>query len=206
MSEAPIWTSLEIHSATPDRWADLEALFGAKGACAGCWCMWWRRSRAEFNRQKGEGNRVALKALIDGGTVPGLIAYADGHPAGWVALAPREEYPPLARSRVLQPVDDRPVWSVVCFFVRRDWQGRGLSVRLLEAAVAHARSGGARVVEGYPYEPAGRLPGAFVWTGLVGTFRQAGFTEVARRSAGRPIMRREIARGRRPAGEAKRSG
>lgn len=190
MSEAPIWTSLEIHSATPDRWADLEALFGAKGACAGCWCMWWRRSRAEFNRQKGEGNRVALKALIDGGTVPGLIAYADGHPAGWVALAPREEYPPLARSRVLQPVDDRPVWSVVCFFVAKPYRRRGLTVRLLQAAADHARRRGAAVLEGYPVEPKkGAMPDVFAYTGLPSAYRQAGFTEVARRSPTRPIMR-----------------
>lgn len=190
MSEAPIWTSLEIHSATPDRWADLEALFGAKGACAGCWCMWWRRSRAEFNRQKGEGNRVALKALIDGGTVPGLIAYADGHPAGWVALAPREEYPPLARSRVLQPVDDRPVWSVVCFFVAKPYRRRGLTVRLLQAAADHARRRGAAVLEGYPVEPKKEaMPDVFAYTGLPSAYRQAGFTEVARRSPTRPIMR-----------------
>ncbi len=199
-------SALACHPLTPDRWPDFAALFGARGACGGCWCMAWRRTAARFAAGKGEGNRRAMRRLVIAGARPGVLAYAGDEPVGWCSIAPREQFARLAASRTLAPVDDRPVWSVSCFFVRRDWQGRGLSVRLLEAAVAHARSGGARVVEGYPYEPAGRLPGAFVWTGLVGTFRQAGFTEVARRSAGRPIMRREIARGRRPAGEAKRSG
>jgi GNAT superfamily N-acetyltransferase len=190
MTEAPPWTRLEIHPATPDRWADLEVLFGARGACAGCWCMWWRLARSVFERQKGGGNRKALQDLIDGGTVPGLIAYADGHPVGWVALAPREEYPPLARSRVLKPVDDRPVWSVVCFFIARPFRRRGLTVRLLEAAAGFARQRGASMLEGYPVEPKkGAMPDVFVYTGLSSAYRQAGFTEVARRSPPRPIMR-----------------
>jgi GNAT superfamily N-acetyltransferase len=181
---------VEIHPATPDRWADLEALFGAKGACAGCWCMWWRLPRPEFKRQKGEGNRAALKAVIDRGTVPGLIAYVDGRPAGWVALAPREDYPPLARSRVLRPVDDRPVWSVVCFFVARPYRRQGLTVRLLEAAAGFARERGAAMLEGYPVEPKqGAMPDVFAFTGLPSAYRQAGFQEVARRSPTRPIMR-----------------
>ncbi len=198
--------TLSCHPLTPDRWADFAALFGTRGACGGCWCMAWRRTAAQFAAGKGGSNRRAMRRLVAAGAQPGILAYAGDEPVGWCSVAPRGQFVRLAASRILAPVDERPVWSVSCFFVRRDWQGRGLSVRLLEAAVAYARAGGARLIEGYPYAPAGRLPGAFVWTGLEGTFREAGFTEVARRSAGRPIMRREIARGRCPAGEAKRSG
>ena len=186
---------IEVRPATPDRWEDLERLFGERGACAGCWCMWWRLPRKEWEAGKGEPNRRALRALVRGGRVPGLLAYADGEPVGWCAVEPRERYPVLVRSRTLKPVDDRPVWSVTCFFVTREHRGTGVSVTLLEAAVAHVRAQGGRVVEGYPVEPRkGRMPAAFAWTGVPRAFERAGFHEVARPSATRPIMRREVGR------------
>jgi GNAT superfamily N-acetyltransferase len=175
--------------ATPDRWKDIEALFGARGACGGCWCMTWRLSRAEFNRQKGEGNRSALRKLIESGASPGVLAYAAGHPVGWCAVAPREQYVALARSKVLGPVDAAPVWSISCLFVEKGFRRRGLSVLLLEAAARFAHARGATTIEGYPQELDAPLPDAFVWTGLASAFRSAGFVEVARRSPRRPVMR-----------------
>jgi GNAT superfamily N-acetyltransferase len=152
-----------------------------------------RLSAAEFRRNAGEPNRRALQRLVKAGREPGVLAYADGEPVGWCALAPRPEYPRLANSRVLAPVDDRPVWSIVCFFVTRAWRGRGVSVRLLRAAAGFAAARGARVVEGYPVDPkSGRQADAFVWTGLASSFRHAGFREVARRAPTRPIMRRSV--------------
>ena len=175
---------------TPDLWADLEQLFGSRGACGGCWCMWPRSTRADFERNKGSANKRALRRIVASGNPPGLLAYADNVPVGWCALAPRETYIRLERSRILQPVDDQPVWSVICFFVTRAFRRQGLSVQLLRAAIAHAKKHGARIVEGYPTDSeSGRDPDAFVWTGLAATFRAAGFVEVARRSARRPIMR-----------------
>ena len=108
------------------------------------------------------------------------------------AHAPRVQYRRLERSKVLAPVDDKPVWSVVCFFVRRGWRGRGLTVRLLREAARFAAARGARVLEGYPTDASKRAADAFVWTGLKSTFERAGFREVARRSASRPIMRRAV--------------
>lgn len=184
---------LETRPLTPQCWRDLEALFGERGACGGCWCMWWRLTRSEFERSKGAGNKRALYAIVRSGPPPGVLAYVDGRPAGWCAIGPRESYPVLGRSRVLKPVDERPVWSVTCFFVARAFRNRGLSAKLLKAAVAFARENGARIVEGYPVEPRkGRAPDAFVWTGLPGAFRRAGFKEVLRRSPTRPIMRRSL--------------
>jgi GNAT superfamily N-acetyltransferase len=175
---------------TPERWSDFETLFGARGACAGCWCMWWRLTRAEFRRQQGEGNRQAIKAIVEAGQQPGLLAYVGDVPAGWCAVAPRDEYAALNRSRILKPVDDRPVWSVVCFFVAKRFRDQGLTVRLLAAATDFVRQQGGGIVEGYPVEPKkGRAPDPFVYTGLVSAFRKAGFVECARRSATRPIMR-----------------
>lgn len=180
----------EIHPLVPERWRDLVRLFGARGACGGCWCMWWRQTHAEFERKKGPANRRALNALVRRGPAPGLLAYRDGEPAGWCCVGPRAAFPRLARSRILAPVDDAPVWSVVCFFVAKDHRGRGLTVQLLEAAKSHARRGGAQTLEGYPVEPKqGRAAPAFVYTGLASAFRRAGFSEVARRSPTRPVMR-----------------
>jgi GNAT superfamily N-acetyltransferase len=185
----------EVYPVTPARWRDLEALFGARGACGGCWCMAWRRPRSVFTEQKGAGNKRALHRLIKTGPPPGLLAYAGGVPIAWCALGPRADYPVLERSRVLKPIDDEPVWSIVCFFVAKPFRRRGVSVKLLRAAVRHARAQGARIVEGYPVEPkAGPWADAFVWVGTASAFRQAGFEEVARRSKSRPIMRRVMGR------------
>ncbi len=183
---------LAMHPLTPERWPDLAALFGERGASGGCWCMWWRLPRSHFEAQKGAGNKRAFQVIVEAGDGPGILAYADGQPVGWCAIAPREEYPALARSRVLRRVDDMPVWSVTCLFVAKPFRRRGVSVRLLCAAIEYARSRGAWIVEGYPVEPHSNspvMPDAFVWTGLASAFQEAGFTEVLRRSETRPIMR-----------------
>jgi GNAT superfamily N-acetyltransferase len=185
---------LAFHPLTSDRFPDLERLFGPRGACGGCWCMWWRLPRAEFTQGKGEGNRRALEAVVRAGTVPGVLAYAEGEPVGWCAIEPREAYPRFLRSRTLAPVDDAKVWSITCFYVARAWRGRGVTAALVEAAVAHARRAGAKVIEAYPVDPGARQADAFVYTGLASTFRRAGFEEVARRSPTRPIVRRRLAR------------
>jgi len=184
-------SAIEFHPLSPERWDDFETLFGPRGACAGCWCMFWKLPRKEFNTGQYEGNRKAQKKLVTGGYVPGLLAYVDGIPAGWCAVEPRQNYPGLARSRILAPLDDAPVWSVTCFFVDRHFRRQGLSVGLLQAAIEHVRRQGGRVVEGYPTEPRGQANAApaFVYTGLASAFRRAGFTEAGRRSETRPIMR-----------------
>lgn len=152
--------------------------------------MWWRMKRSQFEKQKGQRNKAALKRIVRSGEIPGLVAYVQGQPIGWCAVAPRETYPVLERSRTLRRIDDQPVWSVVCFFVAKPFRHKGITVELLKAAVEYARKHGARIVEGYPVEPRkSKLPDAFVWTGTSSAFRNAGFVEVLRRSETRPIMR-----------------
>jgi GNAT superfamily N-acetyltransferase len=176
---------------TPARWKDLAALFGGNGACGGCWCMWWRLPAARFAAGKGAKNRRAFRRLVAEGPPPGILAYDGAEPVGWCAIAPREEYVRFDRSRVLAPVDGEPVWSVTCFFVRRDRRRTGLTRALLEEAVRFAARRGAHIVEGYPVDPrGGSSADAFVYTGLLSAFRAAGFREVARRSPTRPIVRR----------------
>jgi GNAT superfamily N-acetyltransferase len=152
--------------------------------------MWWRLKRSEFEQQKGEGNRKAIKRIVDSGEVPGILAYADGQAVAWCSVAPREAYPALERSRTLKQVDDKPVWSIVCFFVAKPFRGRGITLKLLRAAIEHVDKHDGKIVEGYPIEPkGGRIPDTFAYTGLVSTFREAGFVQVANRSERRPIMR-----------------
>jgi GNAT superfamily N-acetyltransferase len=184
---------IHFHPATADRWPDVAKLFGPRGACGGCWCMHARLPSAEYRRNLGDANKRAFQRLVKKGAEPGILAYDGDEPVAWCALAPRSDYVRLESSRVLAPVDDQPVWSIVCFFVTRAYRGRGLSAKLLRAAAAHAASHGARIVEGYPVDPkSGRQADAFVWTGLESSFRRAGFREVARRSATRPIMRKAV--------------
>ena len=183
---------LQFHPVTPDRWKDFEHLFGENGACAGCWSrsVWWRLSRAEFSEKHYDGNKRAIKKIITTGQEPGILAYVDGEPIRWCAVAPREAYPSLDRSSVLQRVDDQPVWSVTCFYVARGSRRSGVTGQLLEAAIQFARKHGAHIIEGYPVDSGGEKKNPpSVFTGLASTFERAGFVEVVRRSPARPIMR-----------------
>lgn len=187
--------SLSFHPLTPDRWGDFEKLFGKRGASGGCWCMWWRLPRSEFMRKRGEENRKALKEIVDSGKIPGILAYLNDQPVGWCAVAARETFPSLERSRILKRVDDQHVWSIVCFFVAKPFRNKGISTKLLNAAVQYVEKQGGQIVEGYPNDPRkGPKPDSFVSTGLVSAFRKAGFIEVVRRSETRPIMRYAIGR------------
>ena len=196
MPFSPVTPALEFYPLTRDRWADFEQLFGERGACGGCWCIWWRLRRSEFERQKGEGNRKAMKAIVDSGEVPGILAYAGNVPIGWCSVAPRPTFPVLNRSRILKKIDESPVWSIVCFFVDKNYRNKGLSVQLLQAAIEYVKKRGGTVLEGYPVEPKkDKMPAGFAWTGLASAFRKAGFLEVTRRSETRPMMRFFISEG-----------
>ena len=185
---------LSFKPLTTARWADFVTLFGDRGACGGCWCMLWRLSRKQFESQKGEGNKLAMKAVVDSKEIPGILGYHHGNVIGWCAIAPRTSYPALSRSRILKPIDDRPCWSVACLFIEKSFRKKGVSTELLRAATEYAKSQGAELVEGYPVEPKSEedIPPAFAWTGIPKAFIRAGFKEVVRRSATRPIMRIEL--------------
>jgi len=173
-----------------DTWLDFVTLFGEKGACGGCWCMYWRLRNKDFENRKGAGNKRAMKKLAKNGRQIGLIMYVDNVPAGWCSVAPREDFIRMETSRILKPVDDKPVWSIVCFFIHKDYRKQGFSVDLLKEVTGYCKKRGAEIVEGYPVEPKqGDMPPAFAWTGIAAAFRKAGFREVARRSDTRPVMR-----------------
>lgn len=188
---------LEVHPLTPARWQDLVTLFSGRGGSQvrSCWCMYYRRTgssavppgttRAQFNRQ-------ALKALVDGGLVPGLLGYRDGQPIAWISLGPREQYARLANSPVMKPVDDKPVWSVVCFYTALEARGEGVSATMLAHAADFARANGAVLLEAYPVDKSGRGRDDAMWFGAKRMYDAAGFREVARRKPARPVVRKAL--------------
>ncbi|OGF63540.1 MAG: hypothetical protein A2Y62_16465 [Candidatus Fischerbacteria bacterium RBG_13_37_8] len=179
-----------MHLLTSDRWDDFRQLFGAQGACGGCWCMWWRLTRSEFEQNKGQKNKEAMRDIVHTGEIPGILLYQGSKPIAWCSIAPRERYPGLGRSRVLGRVDDKPVWSIVCFYIIKECRKKGLLEYLINAAVMYAQDEGATIAEAYPVEPQkGKIADVFAWTGIASAFRKCGFKEVARRSPTRPIMR-----------------
>jgi GNAT superfamily N-acetyltransferase len=181
--------AFEAHPLTAERWPDLVALFD-RPVVRTCFCMYFRKTGTGTG--VGRVNRQAMKALVDGGVVPGLIGYEKGVLVAWVSVAPRQDYPKLRRSPIMKPVDDAPVWSIVCFFVVPEARGTGLARRMLQAATAYARSHGARLVEAYPVDrdQPGRPDEMFF--GAHSMYQAAGFEEVARRRPERPVVRRSL--------------
>ena len=189
--------AFEAYPLTADRWEDLEKLFGKSGAYSGCWCMWWRFTGPEWSAHRGEGNKEAFRGVVESGEVPGILGYIDGEPAGWCAIAPRAAHKRLReeRVRIFKKVDEEPVWTITCFYIGRAYRRKGLMLALLNAAVDYARSQGATVIEGYPLDTEGeKKADSSAYTGLMSTFVKAGFVEVVRRHAGRPIMRKDLIR------------
>lgn len=184
-------TKWEFHPLTPERWDDFELLFGPNGACWGCWCAWFLMTNKEFNQTRKEGHKEAMRTHVQSGAEPGLIAYADGVPAGWVALAPRERYKRLAKSKRLGPVDEQPVWVVSCFFIHRNYRRLGLMEKLLEAAIDYARIKKVKILEAFPLDVEEKINSMSLFTGKSSVFRKAGFEQVALRET-RPILRKTL--------------
>ena len=192
--------AIEVRALTADRWDDVFAVFGERGAYANCWCAWWRLSARAFDEATPAERRALFEDLVRSGREPGVLAYVDGRPVGWCAVAPRTEYPRLQRSPHTKPVDDAPAWAITCFYIDRAHRGAGVASALLDGAVRFAFDRGADIVEGIPYDPATKATdAASSYTGVLPMFERAGFDVVARRSpTGRVVVRRT--RTARPAG------
>ena len=179
---------------TGETWPDLEQLFGRPGGSIvrGCWCMHYRTSGSAGPRPTAGGNRQRLRELAVGDTPPGLVGYLDSVPVGWISLGPRDDYLRLRRSPVMKPVDETEVWSILCTYVDKAHRGMGLQRRLLDAAIEHARDSGVRMLEAYPVDKTERSHDDFMFFGSRSLYERAGFTEVARRSPTRVVMRRRV--------------
>jgi GNAT superfamily N-acetyltransferase len=180
--------SLTVKPLTLERWSALEGLFGRAGASNGCWCVYWRIGPRYRDRPRAE-NRDELRQLAASDQAPGLLAFDGDLAVGWCELAPRADLAWLGHSRFLTPVDDLPVWSLPCFYVRRTHRGQGVMDALIEAAVPAAAAAGAPALEAYPVDTA--VPGhtTNLFPGVAATFARHGFAVVARRKPDRPVMR-----------------
>jgi GNAT superfamily N-acetyltransferase len=180
-----------IHPLTPDRWGDLVALFGPeRGANSGCWCMWWRMGASEWKTAPRAGRRERFRAIVEGGPPPGVLAYEGASPIGWCAVGPRKTLPRMNKSRVAAPLDGVDgVFGVSCFYIRPDYRRTGLMRILLDGAIAFAAASGADALEACPIDTGRKLVWGEGFVGLAPVFRAAGFSEVARRSPTRPLMR-----------------
>lgn len=178
---------------TPKNWPAFEELMGERGGCGGCWCTSFRRPSKDFEANKGSGNKAFQKALVDSGKPTGLIAYYKKEPVGWIALASREEYIKIENSRTLKRIDDKPVWSITCFFVKKEYRKQGVSKILIKGAIDHARKSKIKTLEAYPAIPySDKMPAAFLWIGVLSAFEENGFKIVRQSGKSKAMVRLDV--------------
>ena len=186
-----IFKQLKLAPLARENWQKFEQLFGSRGACANCWCMYYRLKKQDFTRGKlDQGNKKGMKKLVWRGRPTGVIGFYQGEPVAWCAFAPREDFMKIENSRVHKRIDAEPVWSIPCFFVAKKFRKQGVSVAMLEAVIAYAKRKKIKIIEAYPVIPTQEtLPDAFAWVGLYKSFARAGFKVVDRTSKNRPMVR-----------------
>ena len=189
--ESDFLKQLTIEPLTRKNWGQFIQLFGNKGACGNCWCMYYRLNKSEFKEGKvDDGNKNAMKELVWENKPAGILGFYDGQAIAWCAFAPREDFIKLEKSRVHKRIDDKMVWSIPCFFIEKSFRRLGVSVALLKGVLEYARENGIEIIEAYPTIPTQeKLPDSFAWIGLYKSFEQAGFKIVDQTSKNRPMVR-----------------
>ena len=181
---------IEVAPLTPNQWKDFVTLFGANGACAGCWCMYERLTSSEFRHASRERNRRAMKTIVNSGRVPGILAYVEGKPVGWCSVSPREQFHRLQNARGIPDSGGKRIWSVVCFFIHTKFTSHGVARKLLRAAIDYALSRGAEIIEAYPVDTRVKSKtNQEAWPGIASMFEGAGFQSVSQRYPTRPTLR-----------------
>jgi GNAT superfamily N-acetyltransferase len=178
---------------TPDLWPQLESLFGANGACGGCWCQAWRVEKGErWDDIKGSIARERLCAGIRNGSMYGILAFDEARPVGWCTFGPRNSFPRINRARTLKCDDSAQVWSIPCFFVARGCRRQGVATALLKHALRAIKGRGGLIAEAYPSKPdeTGRYIDTFAWTGTQALFQKAGFRVVGNPAGSRQRVRK----------------
>lgn len=184
--------NLNFKPLTTSTWESLIELFGERGACGGCWCMWWRLRNKDYELSKGDENKRLLKSLVDNKNALGVIAFDGDKPIGWCSISPRESLIRLKTRGMFKQIDDTPVWSIICLYINKAYRKKGLSVQLIKEAVNYAIENGATCIEAYPFVPnKGKTPDLFAFVGVKSAFEKAGFVVVKEASETRVIMRRE---------------
>jgi GNAT superfamily N-acetyltransferase len=190
-SEPDFLNQLTFEPLTKSNWNKFISLFGEKGACGNCWCMYYRLSQSRFREGKTEnGNKKAMKKIVWDNKPSGILGFYEGQAIAWSAFAPREDFMRLEKSRVHKRIDSKKVWSIPCFFIDKNVRRNGVSVELLKGVIKYAETHGIEIIEAYPTIPTQeKLPDSFVWIGLYKSFERAGFEIVDRTSKNRPMVR-----------------
>lgn len=191
MKEVKVKMELTIRPLTPELWPALEDLFGKGGASNGCWCMYWRIG-SEYHKRAREVNRNEFREIVKRGPPPGLLAFDGDQAVGWCQLTRRDALPWLNKTRFFERIDDAPVWSISCFYVRRGYRKQGVMSALIAEAVKAAKRAKAPALEAYPVDTGQPGSTSNVFTGTVSAFARAGFKPVAHRIPSRPIMRHDL--------------
>jgi GNAT superfamily N-acetyltransferase len=189
--ESGFLNELSFEPLTKMNWNKFVQLFGNKGACGNCWCMYYRLSKSDFQEGKAdEGNKNSMKKIVWEGKPTGLLGLYEGQAIAWCAFAPRQDFTKLENSRVHKRIDNKPVWSIPCFFIDKNFRRQGVSIELLKGVINYARVRGIKIIEAYPTIPTTeKLPDSFLWIGLFTSFEHAGFKIVDRTSKNRPMVR-----------------
>jgi len=189
--DSKLISQLSVEPVTKKNWNKFVELFGEKGACGNCWCMYYRLNRADFIEGKvDDGNKNAIKELVWEGKPVGLIGLLEDQAIAWCAFAPREDFIKLNKSRIHKRIDDKDVWSIPCLFIKKNFRRSGVSVQLLKGAINYARENKIKIIEAYPTIPTqDKIPDSFAWIGLFKSFDRAGFKIVDRTSKNRPMVR-----------------
>jgi len=197
--DSHITAKLTVVPFVEERWDDLEKLFGKSGACEGCWCMFWRLSSKEYKNTSAEDRKNALYELSrDLNHPPGLLCYADDKAVGWLGFGPRKSMNRILRSRVIPKVDDQDVWSIVCFFIHKEYRGIGMSSALLEAAKEYAAANNIGILEAYPVDTENnKINSASAYCGILSVFERQEFLEITKTKSkvatkGRVLVRLEV--------------
>jgi len=191
MTKSEIKARLTFEPLTIMNWDKFIKLFGVRGACGNCWCMYYRLSNGNFLEGKAnDGNKKAMEKIVNEGKPAGLMAFLDDQAIAWCAFAPREDFIKLANSRVHKRIDNKPVWSIPCIFIDKNFRRTGITAELLRGAIEYALKNGINIIEAYPLIPTQKkLPDSFAWVGLYKSFERAGFEIADRKSKNRPMVR-----------------
>ena len=186
-----ILQQLRFEPLTKANWGKFLQLFGNKGACGNCWCMYYRLKKSDFDEGKmHDGNKEGMHKLVLENKPTGILGFHEDQPVAWCAFAPREHFNKLENSRVHKRIDDKAVWSIPCFFIDKNFRHLGISVELLRGVIKYAKEKGIKIIEAYPTIPTqDKLPDAFAWIGLYKSFERAGFKIVDKTSKSRPMVR-----------------
>jgi len=193
-NESDFLNQLSFEPLTKLNWNKFTGLFGDKGACGNCWCMYYRLPKYDFLEGKADdGNKRAMKEIVWNGKPAGILGLYEGQAIAWCAFSPREDFIKLEKSRVHRRIDDTMVWSIPCFFIDKNFRRHGVSVELLKGVIRYAEENGIEIIEAYPAIPTqAKLPDSFAWIGLFRSFESAGFEIVDRTSKNRPMVRYHI--------------